>query len=67
MTYPMEGVVEFANKIEDIRKEIQENEENPRRSKKGDLKKSLKSIGKMYVCRPGAQFPARKLEKEQKS
>ena len=27
MTYPMEGVVEFANRIEDIRKEIQENEE----------------------------------------
>ena len=41
-------------------------QENPRRSKKKDLKKSLKSVGKMYVCRPGAQFSPRKLEKAEK-
>ena len=54
-------------KIHENSRKIKKIQENPSKSKKRDLKKSLKSVGKMYVCRPGAQFPPRKLEKEQKS
>ena len=42
-------------------------QENLRQPKKKDLKRSLKSVGKMNVCRPGAPFSPRKVEKEQKS